>query len=99
MILKYLLFADDVTCLMAHEHKPTFQLAARDGSVDMQGELLDLGLNSATEKSENILMSPREVAEGLHRRTQYGELKAAFQLEVGMTSSQRCDILMRWIRE
>ena len=47
----------------------------------MQVELADSGLRSAKEKSENFLMSPQDVAEGLHRRTHRARRKEAYQIK------------------
>ena len=76
---EYLLYADDIVCIMAHEHRPTLQLAAWEGSEDMQVDLVEGGLETAKEKSGNFLMSPQDDVEGLRRRQHLAKRRAAFQ--------------------
>ena len=64
---------------MARSRNPTLQLAARDNSGDVDEALGSLGLGSAREKSENMLMSPNDAVEDLHRRRPSDRRKGLFQ--------------------
>ena len=65
MILKY---ADDATYAMAHEHEPTLATAAWDEGEAATEVLKDLGLFTASEKSENLLIPPEDTVGDLYRR-------------------------------
>ena len=65
MFLKY---ADDLVCVLAHESLPILNLAEWENAEDTIRELGDLGLSSAEEKSESLLISPGMVVEDLFRR-------------------------------
>ena len=51
VLRKYLLYADDVICLLALVHKPTLQLAAWENAADSEGGLAEGSSSSARGKS------------------------------------------------
>ena len=75
------LYADDVACVLAHARKPRLQLAAWGNADDVQESLSDSGRKTAREKSENMLISPNDTMEDLHRRCPSNTQKGLFQVK------------------
>ena len=64
----FLVYADDLLCLLAHEHLPTLILAEWENAEDALQTLEDLGLSSAADKSESLLIPPGDMVGDLFRR-------------------------------
>ena len=62
------IYADDVTCALAHKNEPTLTRAAWETSEDVMQGLQVLGLSSAGEKAENLPQILRATFTAVPRR-------------------------------
>ena len=81
VIYRYILFADDVVCAMAHEHGATLQLVVWKTAGDVGRGLPGLGPGFAREKSGNLVISPADAEGGFHRRSPSSFRKGIFQIQ------------------